>query len=153
MLGGKAGPRRPWYSLSKLCLKETEKMEKHITLLMAFHFGLGIAGVIAACIVFVAITGGGLLSGDQEAIAITGGVGSAVALLIFVLSLPPLIAGFALLKREPWVRMLVLIVAVLDLMSVPFGTILGVYTIWVLSQDDAAKLFSGGSRQPTAANP
>jgi hypothetical protein len=125
-------------------------MEKHITLLMAFHFGLGIAGIVAACILFLAITGGGLLSGDQEAIAITGGIGSAVALLIFILSLPPIVAGFALLKREPWVRFLVLIIAVLDLMSIPFGTVLGVYTIWVLSQDQVVRLFSGGS---TAASP
>jgi hypothetical protein len=120
-------------------------MEKHVSLVMAFHFGLGIAGILAACIVFVAVTGGGILSGDEEAIAITSGVGSAVALLVFILSLPPIIAGFALLKREPWVRFVVLIVAVLDLMSVPFGTILGIYTIWVLSQDEAAALFARGS--------
>jgi hypothetical protein len=126
--------------------KESETMEKHVSLVMAFHFGLGIAGILAACIVFVAVTGGGILSGDEEAIAITGGVGSAVALLVFFLSLPPIIAGFALLKREPWVRFVVLIVAVLDLMSVPFGTILGIYTIWVLSQDEAAELFARGSK-------
>jgi hypothetical protein len=128
-------------------------MEKHITFLMAFHFGLGIAGIVAAFVIFVAITGGGILSGHEETMAITGGIGSAVALLVFALSVPPIIAGLALLKREPWVRFLVLIIAVLDLMSVPFGTVLGIYTIWVLSQDEAARLFSGGSLPRAAANP
>jgi hypothetical protein len=120
-------------------------MEKHVSLVMAFHFGLGIAGMLAASIVFVVVTGGGLISGDDQAIAITGGVGTAIALLVSILSLPPIIAGFLLLKRDSWVRFAVLVIAVLDLMSIPFGTVLGAYTIWVMSKDETAKLFTGGS--------
>jgi hypothetical protein len=42
------------------------------------------------------------------------------------------LAGWGLLQREPWARILVLILAFVSLISPPFGTALGVYTLWVL---------------------
>ena len=41
-------------------------------------------------------------------------------------------AGWGLLQREPWARILVLILAFLSLINPPFGTALGIYTLWVL---------------------
>jgi hypothetical protein len=43
-----------------------------------------------------------------------------------------LAAGWGLLNREPWARILVLILAFLSLINPPFGTALGIYTLWVL---------------------
>jgi zinc-ribbon domain len=43
-----------------------------------------------------------------------------------------LIAGYGLLQRRPWGRVLAIVVAVLTLFKVPFGTALGIYTLWVL---------------------
>jgi hypothetical protein len=41
-------------------------------------------------------------------------------------------AGWGLLQRDPWARVLVLVLAFIALINVPFGTALGVYTLWVL---------------------
>ncbi|HVO63974.1 MAG TPA: hypothetical protein VMT53_23835 [Terriglobales bacterium] len=41
-------------------------------------------------------------------------------------------AGWGLLQREPWARILALIVAFLALLNIPVGTALGIYTLWVL---------------------
>jgi len=41
-------------------------------------------------------------------------------------------AGWGLLHREPWARILALIVAFLALLNIPIGTALGIYTLWVL---------------------
>jgi hypothetical protein len=43
-----------------------------------------------------------------------------------------LIAGWGLLQREVWARMLAIIVGVVNLFDAPFGTALGIYTLWVL---------------------
>lgn len=40
--------------------------------------------------------------------------------------------GWGLLRREPWARMLTIVLAFLALFHVPFGTALGIYTLWVL---------------------
>jgi hypothetical protein len=40
--------------------------------------------------------------------------------------------GYALLTRRPWGRTIAIVAAVLSLIKFPFGTALGVYTLWVL---------------------
>jgi hypothetical protein len=42
------------------------------------------------------------------------------------------IAGWGLLQREPWARILTLVLGFISLFHVPFGTAVGVYTLWVL---------------------
>jgi hypothetical protein len=44
-----------------------------------------------------------------------------------------LTAGFGLLNRRPWGRIVAIIAAVLALLKFPLGTALGIYTLWVLA--------------------
>jgi hypothetical protein len=120
-------------------------MKNHITVLAALRIGWSAMGIITAIIVFAAVVGGGLISGDQTAIAITSLVGSIIAMFILVMSLPGLIAGIGLLRLRPWSRILTLVLAVFDLMAVPIGTAFGLYAIWVLIQDETVALFEGQS--------
>jgi len=41
-------------------------------------------------------------------------------------------AGWGLLRREPWARMLTIVLGVLALFEAPHGTALGIYSLWVL---------------------
>jgi hypothetical protein len=40
--------------------------------------------------------------------------------------------GWGLLDRQPWARTLAIVLGCFSLLDVPFGTALGVYTLWVL---------------------
>ncbi|HEY7616961.1 MAG TPA: hypothetical protein VH744_09170, partial [Terriglobales bacterium] len=55
-----------------------------------------------------------------------------IGFLILIKSAAGFAAGWGLLQRLPWARVLSLIVAFLALFSIPLGTALGVYTLWVL---------------------
>jgi hypothetical protein len=44
-----------------------------------------------------------------------------------------LVAGYGLLNRRPWGRIVAIIAAILALIKFPLGTALGVYTLWVLA--------------------
>jgi len=44
-----------------------------------------------------------------------------------------LITGYGLLQRQPWARMLALVMSLLSLIDIPFGTAVGIYTLWVLA--------------------
>ena len=50
----------------------------------------------------------------------------------FTSSAAGLIAGWGLLQRLPWARPAVLLINTLAMVYVPFGTLLGIYTLWVL---------------------
>jgi hypothetical protein len=47
-----------------------------------------------------------------------------------ILSLPPLLAGYAMLKRKRWAKVMSIIAACFEALSMPFGTALCVYTLW-----------------------
>ena len=108
----------------------------------ALYIAFSCLGLLVAVFVFTVVTGAGILSGDLEAMAITSIVGSAVAMFLFVISAPGIIGGYGILKKYSWARVLVLILGALNLLNFPFGTVLGVYTFWVLLNEDIAKEFA-----------
>jgi len=57
-----------------------------------------------------------------------------------------LITGWGLLRREPWARTLAIIIALVSLLDMPFGTALGIYTLWVLLPAKAEQEFRDASR-------
>ncbi len=57
-------------------------------------------------------------------------------------------AAWAILKRERSGRMIALVIAFISLISIPFGTALGVYTLVVLLPEDAGRTYE---RLATAA--
>ncbi len=42
------------------------------------------------------------------------------------------VAAWGLLERLPWARLFTIIVAAISLVEVPLGTVLGIYSLWVL---------------------
>ena len=50
-----------------------------------------------------------------------------------------LLLAWALFQREPWARPLGLVLGFLALLRPPFGTALGIYTIWVLLPQQSAQ--------------
>ena len=117
-------------------------MQKHITLIAALNIGLSIITILIAMIVFTAIVGGGIISGDNEAMFITSIVGTSIAGFLILISIPGIIGGIGLLKGCSWARILIMIVAVLDLFNIPIGTLIGAYTLWVLVQDETTEILS-----------
>jgi tellurite resistance protein TehA-like permease len=126
-------------------------MKKHITILGALYIACGCLHILTAMIVFSLVVGGGVLSCDEEAIAVTSAVGTAVASFLILLAAPGIIGGIGLLKWRPWSRILVLILGCLNLFSIPFGTALGIYTIWVLMDDETIELFRREKDRSNAA--
>lgn len=118
-------------------------MKKHLDILAYLYLALGILGILGALIAFLVLAGTGALADDPEAAAITSGMGVIVGVIVLVLSVPNLLAGYGLLKRRSWARLLALVLGFLNLFQVPLGTALGIYTFWVLLKDEAAAYFAG----------
>lgn len=52
-----------------------------------------------------------------------------------------ILAGYGLLNHKSWARILAIILAILNLILFPIGTALGIYTLWVMFNDEAKVLF------------
>ncbi|MCP5114822.1 MAG: hypothetical protein GY953_28670 [bacterium] len=76
--------------------------------------------------------------GEMFAGALFSTLGGFVALA----SLLGIIAGWGLLDRRPWARMLAIVLGCLVLINIPFGTALGVFTLYVLVSADSEREYS-----------
>lgn len=119
-----------------------KNLEQHVTVLGWLHIGSNILLLIIGGFVFFLLTTIGVISGDQEATAILGTVGTFIGLLMAALAIPGMIAGWGLLKRKSWGRVLGIIVGIFSLMNFPLGTAIGVYTLYVLLQEEAPAYFA-----------
>ena len=120
-------------------------MQKHVTLVGALFVGYSAFQVLGGLVAVLFIIGGGLLGGliSEEGIVlgITFFVGATIGTWILLVSVPGIIAGVGLLRRRTWGRYLALVMSVIWLLNIPIGTAIGAYSIWVLVQDETAKLF------------
>ncbi len=123
-------------------------MRQHVPILgwcfIVYHAIVALVGICIGAIV----SGAGAISGEREAMFVTGAVGFAIAAFLIVISLPGIIAGIGLLKFRPWARILAIILGALHLLSFPFGTALGVFTLIVLLNAEAPAVFG---QQPSVA--
>ena len=117
-------------------------MEQHIKILGWLYIVSGALGMVIGVVVFLVMGIAGAASGEAGAALAAGGIGIFVALLIAVMCLPSIIAGWGLLKRKSWSRMLAIVLGALSLLSIPVGTALGVYTIWALTKPESQELLN-----------
>lgn len=123
-------------------------MQQHIKLLAIFNLVYGGLMVVAA-VVMMAVFGGlaGLshLNGpDSDSLAgagLFGILGAGLTLMFLVLAAPSIIAGIGLLSYKPWARVLTIVVSALHLLSIPIGTALGIYGLWVMLKPESEALF------------
>ena len=117
-------------------------MKKHVTIVGAIQIGFGTLGLIAAFVVYFALSFAKGFIQDQEIPSmIIGFLRVSLPILIAMLSILGLVGGIGLLSFKPWARILVIVVAALGCLNIPIGTLVGVYSIWVLMQDDTIKMF------------
>jgi hypothetical protein len=121
---------------------EESIMKKHVTLVAALQIGFSTIGIIGAIVVFFVFNfAGSFVENDEAATMVLNFLGTALPLAMGCISVVGLIGGIGLLSYQEWSRILVLVIAAIGCLNVPFGTLKGVYSIWVLMQDEAMKLF------------
>jgi len=62
---------------------------------------------------------------------------SFVGMVSLAMAIAGFIAGFGLLERRPWARTLAIVLGIISLLNPLLGTLLGIYTLWVLLQSQA----------------
>jgi hypothetical protein len=119
-----------------------QDLQQHVAIL-GWLYVVGHAIFLAiGAFVFLLLVGLAPVTGEPEPMWILGLVGTTVGLLMAALGLPGLLAGYGLLTRKPWARVLAIVVGILSLVNFPIGTVIGLYTLWVLTQPAATEYFA-----------
>ena len=123
-------------------------MATHVRILAWLNIALGALGVLGAFVVFA---GAQIIpailaqtASDESAlpIAVIQFIVTIVVSIILLMSLPCLVLGFGLHNFRPWARILGLVLAAVNLLNVPFGTIISLYGFWVLLKPETEALFA-----------
>jgi len=61
------------------------------------------------------------------------------ALIIIFFAIPTLVAGIGLLARQSWGMIFGMVVGCLQLIWFPIGTAIGIYAIWIFTEDQRFK--------------
>ena len=83
-------------------------------------------------------------AGELFAGALVSTLGGFVA----IASLLGVIAGWGLLDRRPWARMFAIVLGCLVLINIPFGSALGIFTLYVLLPDASEREYNNLAAQP-----
>ena len=75
----------------------------------------------------------------------------AIGCLLALFGVVHIVLAWGLFQREPWARTLGLVIGFMALLRPPFGTALGIYTIWVLLPQQAGEEYERLSRATVAA--
>ena len=131
------------------------RVQEHIRLLgilwLAFSAMNALTGVILFILANTLFVHIGAISGEPAATSWLHPFLSFMGVLIFIKGGVGFLAGWGLLQRESWARMLTIVLGLLALLSIPFGTALGVYTLWVLLPAGADAEYEAHVRQAGAA--
>ena len=106
---------------------------------------MGLFGALVLVFVFggaASVMGASGNPDAQIAMPIVGITGMALVTVIAAMSLPSVIIGIGLIRLRPWARVAGIVISILSLMMVPFGTVVGVYGLWVLFSKETERLFT-----------
>jgi len=117
-------------------------MGTHIRTLGVLYIVLNALTLCGAAVVVATAGGVGLIVGEPVAALALGLAGTSVAVYLAAISVPGIIGGIGLLNRRRWARILVVVIGMLHLPNIPLGTLLGLYTLWVLLRQDADLYFA-----------
>ena len=116
-------------------------MEQHVRILGIIYVLYGVLLLLIAGGLFTLLTGIGVLSQDRDAAWIMSGIGTFIAVILTVLSIPTIITGIGLQRFRPWARIVGIVLAVFKVLSFPIGTAVAVYAFWVLLNEKTTPLF------------
>jgi type IV secretory pathway VirB2 component (pilin) len=116
-------------------------MEKHINIVAALQIGLSIFNLVVAFLIFTVLKLVGGFVDEPNANTILSLIADILAVVFIVVSIPGILAGMGLYKRKEWARVLTLVLSIIEVFSFPFGTAIGIYSIWALIQPETVSEF------------
>jgi hypothetical protein len=90
----------------------------------------------------LSVAAAALMSGERQlAAGLTAAVLVTFGVVALVWGLAHVVVGVPLRRHRSWSRLAALMLGAIDLVLLPYGTVLGAYSLWALLRDEGRKLF------------
>ena len=80
-------------------------------------------------------------SSSQVAANLTAALFTTLAIVAIIWGAAHIIVGVPLRRHRPWARIMALMLGSVDLLLLPYGTALGIYTLWLLLSEHGRAVF------------
>lgn len=113
------------------------RVEQHVRVLGILWIVAGALFLIPGLLLFVLSTVVRISIPPAETVGRVIGplVLSVIGAALFLTAAAGIVVGWGLLRHLPWARIAAIVLGVFSLLHPPFGTALGIYTLWVLLSD------------------
>ena len=118
-------------------------MRTHLNILAVLYLLTSIGEVIAGMALIGIASFGGMLTGDIFLFSLIAGLGSVFGFFLIMIGLPGIFLAYGLWRMKSWARPLGFVLGILNLFNPPLGLALGIYTLWVITRDEAKDLLEG----------
>ncbi|MDE3057940.1 MAG: hypothetical protein KGJ59_08285 [Bacteroidota bacterium] len=124
-------------------LSSAENVVSHISVLCVLYFLLAGGFLFFAVMVYIFMGQTGFPFLGMQTFSISQN--TAVMLIVFFLFLTVVAAlgALGMLQWKEWGRKIILVLGAAFVLFIPIGTVVGAYTIWVLTHEKARYYFSG----------
>jgi hypothetical protein len=119
-------------------------MDRHVRILGTLNMVYGIVGAVVAIVILIRFGGfNGVYAAFNEDI-----VGLVAVILVafqLLIAAPCVLAGYHVRKLQDWARVMLIMVSAVNVLNVPFGTLIGSYGLWVLMTPETDPLFQNAT--------
>jgi len=113
------------------------RLERHLHIVGILWIALSALFAIPAAVLLILGTSAHIILHSQEFLpGFLPLLLSIAAGTLLILAVGGICVGVGLMHHRPWARVAAIILSVLALFHPPFGTALGIYTLWVLLADE-----------------
>lgn len=116
-------------------------MDSHVKALGWLWVISGVLSILGGLCAGASMAGGGIISEDQTALLTTSIFATLCGGSLVLGAIFDFIAAYGLFNYRSWARILAIILGILNLFLFPIGTALGIYTLWVMFNDETKALF------------
>jgi hypothetical protein len=117
----------------------TGRLQRHLRTLGILWIIVGVLWVIPSLVLMGISHAPHLMMGDEMFThAFMPPMMFSLGIVFLVIAAGGVLAGWGLMNHERWARMTAIVLGVLALFHPPFGTALGIYTLWVLLPAESA---------------
>jgi hypothetical protein len=123
-------------------------MQKHLDILVVVYLLIGTIGTVFGMLILYAVKNQmpDLLSFIDNYIE-ANEIKSLQGLLLTFYALPGLAASLGIYKRKQWGRIISLFWSVLNIPTFLIGTVVGIYSLWVLLKSETKELFIAADKK------